>query len=152
VTADTKAELTLEEREELATVARLSAKPIPSPEALGLRLWLFGWINAVNRYAAGDPPRQSPPQLKTVLDAFTTIGRQVAGVVEDPRPLSANTFSDLLDAAQGLEIAAAAACQALPPHEQRTAEEQAAHEVAMMAQGLPFQLCVYAKAAGGMLQ
>jgi hypothetical protein len=106
----------------------------------------------VGRYAAGDAPANYPPQLEDVLAAFASVGRRVADLVENPRRLPPDAFHLLMDAAQALELKAASACQSLPPHEKRTPEEQAAYEVCLMAQGLPFQLCVYAKGAGGMLQ
>lgn len=143
---------TAEQLAELENVRQLNAAMGADPGPVGLRVWSLAWSNAVMRYAAGDPPINPPQQLEDVLDAFASVGRPVANLVENPRRLAPDAFHLLMDAAQALELKAASACQALPPHEKRTPEEQAAHEVCLMAQGLPFQLCVYAKDAGGMLQ
>lgn len=143
---------TPEERAELGEVRCLSKAPTPHPELAGMRVWLSVWSSAVSRYAATDWPENPPPQLEYVLDAFNSVGLRVVDLVERPRCLPPEAFHLLMDAAQALELKAASACQSLPPHEKRTPEEQAAYDVCQMAQGLPFQLCVYAKAAGGMLQ
>lgn len=143
---------TAEELAELETIRQLTAAMVPDPGPVGLRVWSLAWSNAVGRYAAGEAPTNPPPQLEDVLDAFTSVGRHVADLVENPRRLPPDAFHLLIDAAQALELKAASACQSLPPHEKRTQEEQAAYDVCLMAQGLPFQLCVYAKDAGGMLQ